>query len=281
MSWLLAMGLPFSTKRYSLLPSCRLSRSRIGGISTPMSEANVRRTPVTRSSRSPPFALSASGIRPKPSSICSVSSVSRVLQFSSAFASAAVAAPATGALPPPGLPFMPAAARRRRLRREFRHAVLVERIRQQPHQRRHREKRHRRQAGHNRHDAEHHRQNRQRLGIKQQLPAQFAAQVVLGRGARHQNTGGHRRDQRRHLRNQTVADGQHREARQGLVHRHALLHDADGETADDVDERDENGRDGVAAHKFARAVHRAVKIRLFLHAAPAVARLGFIDQARR
>ena len=64
MSWLLAMGLPLSTKRYSFVPNCRLSRSRIGGISTPMSDAKFRRTPVTRSSRSPPLRLSASGTRP-------------------------------------------------------------------------------------------------------------------------------------------------------------------------------------------------------------------------
>ena len=41
---------------------------------------------------------------------------------------------------------------------------------------------------------------------------------------------------------------------------HALLQDADGEAADDIDQRDENARDRVAAHKLAGAVHRAVEI---------------------
>ena len=210
-----------------------------------------------------------------------MSSVSRLSSLSLAFASAAVAAAARSpsscrrlsahALAAGG--GVPAAG-------HFRHAVSVHASRtSKPIMIAMREKRHRRQARHNRHDAQHHRQNRQRLGIKQKLPAQLAAQVVLRRGARHQNARRHRRDERRHLRNQAVADGQHREMLQRFAHRHALLHDADGEAADDVDERDENGRNGVAAHEFARAVHRAVKIRFLLHAAAAVARLGFVDQA--
>ena len=81
------------------------------------------------------------------------------------------------------------------------------------------------------------------------------------------------------LRNQAVADGQQREALQRFADGHALLHDADGETAQHVDQRDENGGNGVAAHEFAGAVHRAVKIRFLLDLAAARAGLGFVDHA--
>ncbi len=64
-----------------------------------------------------------------------------------------------------------------------------------------------------------------------------------------------------------------------FVDRHPSLHDADGKAAQDVDQRDQNGGDGVAADKFARAVHRPVEIRLLLDLAPAVAGLGFVDHA--
>ena len=154
----------------------------------------------------------------------------------------------------------------------------MNRVGQQAADHREREKRQHRQTGNQRQHAEHSREQGQGFRIEQKLAAQFAAQIVFRRGARHQNTGGDGGDQRGNLRDETVANGQQREALQGFAHGHALLHDADGETADDVDERDEDRRDGVAADKFAGPIHRAVKVRLLLDCAPAIASLGFIDQ---
>jgi hypothetical protein len=98
--------------------------------------------------------------------------------------------------------------------------------------------------------------------------------------ARHQNTCRRRGDERRDLRNQAVTDGKQREALQRFPHRHPLLHDADGKTAEHIDQCNQDGRDGVAAHKLARTVHRPVEIRLLLHFAAASARVGLVDDAR-
>ena len=55
------------------------------------------------------------------------------------------------------------------------------------------------------------------------------------------------------------------------------MRNADGKAADDVDERDKNGGDGIATDKFARAVHRAVEVSLALDVLAPRARLGFGD----
>jgi hypothetical protein len=55
--------------------------------------------------------------------------------------------------------------------------------------------------------------------------------------------------------------------------------DADGEAAENVDQRDQDGRDGIAAHELARPVHRAVEVRFLFHLAAAGAGLFFIDDA--
>ena len=55
--------------------------------------------------------------------------------------------------------------------------------------------------------------------------------------------------------------------------------DAHGEAADNVDERDQNGRHRIPAHKFARPVHGPVKIRLLLHGPPPAARLILLDES--
>ena len=56
-----------------------------------------------------------------------------------------------------------------------------------------------------------------------------------------------------------------------------FLHDADGESAQNIDQRDQDGRDGVAANELARPVHRSIKIRFLFHLAAARAGLFFID----
>ena len=67
---------------------------------------------------------------------------------------------------------------------------------------------------------------------------------------------------------------------QRFAHAHPLLHDADGKSTQYVDQRDQNGRDGVAAHEFAGPVHCSVKVRLLLDLPPPLARLRFVDHSR-
>ena len=69
-------------------------------------------------------------------------------------------------------------------------------------------------------------------------------------------------EERRHLAHQAVADGEPREELGGLGERHAVLGHADDQPADDVDERDDDAGDGVAADELAGAVHGAVEVGL-------------------
>ncbi len=88
-----------------------------------------------------------------------------------------------------------------------------------------------------------------------------------------------RDDQRRNLRHQPVADGEQRVGARGLGERHALLGDADDHAADHVDEHDEQAGDGVAAHEFRGAVHRAEERAFVLQMLAAGARVVLVDQA--
>ncbi len=135
------------------------------------------------------------------------------------------------------------------------------------------------QARHECEDQQHAGENHHRTREEQQLLAQFNAERVLGGRARDEDARRRRGHERRDLRDETIADGQKSEALQRLRHAHALLHDADGEAANDVDERNEHRRDGVAAHELARAVHRAVEVSLLLDFAPAFTRLRFVNDA--
>src|SRR6185437_13067226 len=86
-------------------------------------------------------------------------------------------------------------------------------------------------------------------------------QRLVGRAAdtrfRDQQTGGGGDDQRRYLGDQTVADGQQRVGARGVAEAEALLGHADNDSADDVDEDDEQPGDRVAADEFRGAVHGA------------------------
>ena len=97
----------------------------------------------------------------------------------------------------------------------------------------------------------------ERLGIAGELPQQRLVGGAADAGLGDQQAGRGRDDQRRDLRDQAVADGEQRVGARGFGERHALLRDADDHAADDVDEHDQQARDGVAAHEFRGAVHRA------------------------
>ena len=69
-------------------------------------------------------------------------------------------------------------------------------------------------------------------------------------------------EKRRHLADQAVADRELREDLGGLGERHAVLDHADDKPADDVDERDDDAGDGVAADELAGTVHGPVEVGL-------------------
>ena len=98
-------------------------------------------------------------------------------------------------------------------------------------------------------------------------------------GLRHQEARRGRDDQRRHLRDQAVADGEHGIGAGGVAERQALLRDADDDAADDVDEHDQQARDGVAADEFRGTVHGAEEAAFVFQFL--AARFGglFVDQA--
>ncbi|MNL02028.1 hypothetical protein D3C87_1225180 [compost metagenome] len=58
-----------------------------------------------------------------------------------------------------------------------------------------------------------------------------------------------------------------------------MLHDADHQPADDVDQQDDDARDGVALDELAGAVHGAVEARLFLEVLAPALRLRLVDEA--
>ena len=87
------------------------------------------------------------------------------------------------------------------------------------------------------------------------------------------------KQQRRNLRHQAVADGEQRVGAARIGERHPVLRGADDDAAEQVDEHDQYAGDGVAAHEFAGAVHRAVEVRLLAHLLPAYDRIGLGDDA--
>ena len=87
------------------------------------------------------------------------------------------------------------------------------------------------------------------------------AQRRGARHARHDDRNGRRRQQRRNLRDETVADRQQRVDSAGFGERQTVVERADHEPAEHVDDEDQDAGDRVAAHELAGAVHRAVEIR--------------------
>jgi hypothetical protein len=81
------------------------------------------------------------------------------------------------------------------------------------------------------------------------------------------------------LRHQTVSHGE-----QGVVlgrfrKEHLFFQHTDHETAEDVDQGNDDARNGIPPHKLGRAVHGAVEIRLPGDSGPSSPGLVFVDQA--
>ena len=135
-------------------------------------------------------------------------------------------------------------------------------------------------AGHERERADHRAGDHRRLALVEDLAGDVVAEVLLGRRARDEDAGGDGDQQRRDLRAQAVADRQQRELLGGLAERHALLHDADDDAADQVDQRDQDAGHRVALDELRGAVHRAVEVGLLGDLGAALARLLVGDLAR-
>ncbi len=119
----------------------------------------------------------------------------------------------------------------------------------------------------------------QRLGRVEHLAAHLGADVLALADAGDDHRRGHRDQQRRHLGDQGIADGQQDEVVGRRAGAHAVLQRADQEAADDVDEQDQQRGDGVAAHELARAVHRAEELGLVGDLGAAAPGLGLVDVA--
>ena len=182
-------------------------------------------------------------------------------------AAAAAAAAAAGAA---AAAASAAAVARLRLRAETRQRRRAAAERQE---RKHRNARQQRQHQH------HAGRHAERLRIAGELLHQrlVGGAADAGLGDQQARRGGD--DQRRHLRDQAVADGQQRVGARGLAEAEALLGDADDDAADDVDEDDQQARDRVAAHEFRGAVHGAEEAAFVLQRLAALLGGLLVDQA--
>jgi hypothetical protein len=142
------------------------------------------------------------------------------------------------------------------------------------------QERHLGQRGDEREAADDRARDHRRLALVEDLPGDVAAQVLLGRRAGDEDAGRDRDQQRGDLRAQPVADRQQRELVRRLAERQALLHDADDDAADEVDQRDQDAGHRVALDELRGAVHRAIEVGLLGDLRAAAARLLVGDLAR-
>ena len=112
-----------------------------------------------------------------------------------------------------------------------------------------------------------------RFRIAKQLPDHRISDLPPRRCSGHHQSGCNADEQCRDLRDQAVSDRQGSEDASGLCKGHIVLQDTDGESADDVDHRDDDTCDRIATNKLARSVHRTVEIGLFCQFLPSSTRL--------
>ncbi len=234
---------------------------RSGGTRMPRSAAILRRRDFTRRSRSPPFSVSTtsmmSGARSRPSGSTWISSTrsSGVSRSGGASAAAAVASAAAVS------------------------SRALDLVGGQQHQ----------ATGDDEGDLGQARDQAQREGraagdpqgqlLAAELLEDVRAHVGVAGGAGDDEAGGDREQQRRDLRDQAVTDGEQAVGLDRVAQAHAVLRDADGEAADQVDQRDDDGRDRVALDELRGTVHRAVEVGLGVHLLAAPAGLLLVDEA--
>ena len=142
-----------------------------------------------------------------------------------------------------------------------------------------REKRDHRYARQQRHHQHHRGRHAERLRIAGKLLEQRLVGGAGDAGLGDQQAGGDRNDQRRHLRDQAVADAEQRVGVGGLGEAQPLLHDADDHAADHIDQQDEQAGDGVAAHEFRGAIHGAEEAGFVFQSLAPPPRVLLVDQA--
>jgi hypothetical protein len=141
--------------------------------------------------------------------------------------------------------------------------------------------------GHERQTRHHRQQNDEARGDHQcpRIAAELAHHGLIRRAgrtaARDEQTRGKRNDQRRNLRDETVADRELDENIGGLADLHVMAEIADDDAAEDIDRRDDQAGDRIAAHEFRGTIHRTIE-GAFLFQLPAAAlRFLFIDKPCR
>ncbi len=135
------------------------------------------------------------------------------------------------------------------------------------------------QAGHKAEDEQHHGHHAQNAGVVGELGQEFFAHLRFSRSAGNNHARRDGNDNGRNGGNQAIADGQQRKRGQSLIPAHAFLDDADEDAADEVDEGDEQTGGHVPLHKFASAVHGAVKIRFTAQVVAAQGCFLFINES--
>ena len=96
--------------------------------------------------------------------------------------------------------------------------------------------------------------------MRTQLSAQYHAHAIAARCAGHHQTGRGADNERGHLRHQSVTDGEQRVRAAGFRQRHALLHNANKDAAQNVHGDHEDAENRVALHVLGGTVHGAVKV---------------------
>ena len=120
----------------------------------------------------------------------------------------------------------------------------------------------------------------QHLRVVQHLAHDLGADVLLLAHAGHHHGGGHRYQQGWNLSDQGIANGQQDVGAGGFGGRQTMLHHADDEATNDVDEQDQDAGDGITPNELGGTIHGAMELGLFSHLTAAAFCFGLVDQAR-
>ncbi|SPU66631.1 Uncharacterised protein [Brucella neotomae] len=134
-----------------------------------------------------------------------------------------------------------------------------------------------------RHDAQNEKQER-RNQKRLRISAKLAENRLIGRAARaafrHEKPGSERNDQSRNLCYQTIAHRQFGENIGGLRNIHPMAGRTNDDAAKNIDGRDYETGNRIAAYEFRRAIHGTKERAFLLQFTAAALRLLSIDQAR-
>ena len=122
--------------------------------------------------------------------------------------------------------------------------------------------------------------NEQRTLIGVHLLGQLLRKIIFRGHARDQNTCRSRNNERRHLRHQTIANGERAVNRERFAKAQVVIQDARDQTANQVDDQNQNARHRIAAHKLRSTVHRTKKVSLLRHLLTPLLGLLLLYQAR-